>query len=90
MTERPMSLGEWIACGAVGLALVGATIGSGIAASGSGGPDDKPTGATCTRTALPGEYRCTLPTSGRPAVVFVETFEDGSSRAFPVDPDGPR
>ncbi len=43
---------------------------------------------TCAPTVLPGEYRCTFPThSDLRATVYVQTFEDGSARAYPVDPD---
>ena len=45
-------------------------------------------GPRCTRTALPGEYRCTFPThSHLRAVVYVQTYEDGSARTISVDPD---
>lgn len=38
--------------------------------------------------ALPGEFRCSLPThSSKRAVLYVQTFEDGSMKVYPVDPD---
>lgn len=44
--------------------------------------------AKCSRTALPGEFRCSLPThSNKRAVLYVQTFEDGSIKVYPVDPD---
>ena len=54
--------------------------------------DGKPSGAKppakCSRTALPGEFRCSLPThSHERAVLYVQTFEDGSMKVYPVDPD---
>lgn len=72
---------RWIAAAAVAVGIAGA----GIVAH----PGEPAPAAECTRTALPGEWRCTFPTSARTAVVYVSAWEDGSARAIEVDPDSP-
>ena len=34
-----------------------------------------------------GGWMCTFPTSGLPARVFVQAYEDGSARVVAIDPD---
>ncbi len=72
---------------------IAASLAVGAAIAGAGylsHATDSPPAPTCARSTLPGEYRCALPTGGRWAVVYVATYEDGSARAYPVDPDGAR
>ena len=38
---------------------------------------------------VPGARFCAIPTSGRPAVIHVTAWEDGSARVVAIDPDAP-
>lgn len=43
---------------------------------------------TCTQH--PGGLVCTVPTPAIPARVVIQAWEDGSARAWAIDPDGGR
>lgn len=77
------------------LALAGAAVAAALA-----WPTPAPPTPECVRAPVPRElapnlatdagrrvWRCTLPTPGRSAVVYLRGYEDGSGRGAFVDPD---
>jgi hypothetical protein len=75
-----MSPRTLLASGAIALTIAGI----GYAAH----PAAKPPAKCAPTKIIPGEFRCTFPThSHLRAVVYVQTFEDGSARAIAIDPD---